>query len=137
MTHTSQLVKGVGDGIGVSGSQMNVDCGTVNGAVPKPGLEGKKVKAILIAVGRVRVAQGVGGETGVHAKLYFVVKDDFLEPLLIHGVVRIGLLSKEPGMGLEMAGAGIPIISNILTNAFRNGDKTVGVVLGYRDVKPV
>ena len=78
MGNTSQLVKGVRDSIGVSGSQMNVNRGTVNGAVAKPGLEGEKVKAILITVSGVGVAQGVCRETGIHAKLYFVFKDNFL-----------------------------------------------------------
>ena len=53
MAGPSQLVKGIDDGIGVRGSQVDVDCGAVDGAVTKSGFKGQEVKAVLVAVGSV------------------------------------------------------------------------------------
>ncbi len=116
---------------------MDVDRGTVDGAVAQPGLQGKKVQAILITVGSVSVAEGVRAKACIQAKRFPAVKNDLLEPLLIHRPVPVGLLGKQPGFGLHMDGAGIPVLPDMPADALRDGDVTVGMVFGYRDIKPV
>ena len=125
MKATSQLVKRIRNGIRGGGSQMDVDCGTVDRAVSKSGFQGEKVKAVLITVGSVSVAEGVRTEAVIHAKQLPAVKNDPLEPLLIHGIALIRLLGKQPGFGFHMTGAGIPVIPDILADALRDGDITV------------
>ena len=104
---------------------MDGDCGTVDRAVSKSGFQGEKVKAVLITVGSVSVAEGVRTEAVIHAKQLPAVKNDPLEPLLIHGIALIRLLGKQPGFGFHMTGAGIPVIPDILADALRDGDITV------------
>ena len=104
---------------------MDVDCGTVDRAVSKSGFQGEKVKAVLITVSSVSVAEGVRTEAVIHAKQLPAVKNDPLEPLLIHGIALIRLLGKQPGFGFHMTGAGIPVIPDILADALRDGDITV------------
>lgn len=43
---------------------MDVDCGTVEGAMPKPGFQGKEIQAVLIAVGSVSVTKLVEATNG-------------------------------------------------------------------------
>ena len=104
---------------------MDIDCGTVDRAVSKSGFQGEKVKAVLITVSGVSVAERMRAEAVIHAKQLPVAKDDPLEPLLIHGSANIGLLRKEPGPGFHMAGTGMPITPDILTDTFRDGDIAV------------
>jgi len=104
---------------------VDVDCGTVEGAMPKPGFQGKEIQAVLIAVGSVSVAQGMGAEAGVHAKGVPAVQNDPLEPLLIHRPGTVGLLGKQPGFRLHVCGAGIPVLPDIPADALRDGDITV------------
>lgn len=104
---------------------MDVDGGTVDRAVAKSGFQGEKVKAVLITVGGVSVSERVRAEAVIHAKRIPAVKNDPLEPLLIHGIVPIRLLGKEPGFGFHMAGAGIPVLPDIPADALRDGDITV------------
>ena len=73
----------------------------------------------------IRVAEGVRTEAVIHAKQLPAVKNDPLEPLLIHGIALIRLLGKQPGFGFHMTGAGIPVIPDILADALRDGDITV------------
>ena len=104
---------------------MDIDCGTVDRAVSKSGFQGEKVKAVLITVSGVSVAERMRAEAVIHAKQLPVAKDAPVEPLLIHGIAPIRLLGKQPGFGFHMAGAGIPVIPDILADALRDGDITV------------
>ena len=104
---------------------MDIDCGTVDRAVSKSGFQGEKVKAVLITVSGVSVAERMRAEAVIHAKQLPAVKNDPLEPLLIHGIALIRLLGKQPGFGFHMTGAGIPVIPDILADALRDGDITV------------
>lgn len=135
MAGPSQLVKGIDDGIGVRGSQVDVDCGAVDGAVTKSGFKGQEVKAVLVAVGSVGMAERMSAEAGIHAKCFPALKDDSLEPLLIHGFAGIGLLGKKPCFRLQMVRAGIPIMPDVLAYTLGNGYKAVRVVFGNRDIK--
>lgn len=104
---------------------MDVDSGTVDRAVSKSGFQGEKVKAVLITVGGVSVSERMRTEAVIHAKRIPAVKNDPLEPLLIHGIAPIRLLGKEPGFRFHMTGAGIPVLPDILADALRDGDITV------------
>ena len=125
MDTTSQLVKRVDGRIRASSSQVDIDGGAVDGAVTEAGSQGEEVEAVLIAVCGIGMAQGVGTEAAVHTKSLFMFQKDLLEPLLIHGSANIGLLRKEPGPGFHMAGTGMPITPDILTDTFRDGDIAV------------
>ena len=104
MAGPSQLVKGIDDGIGVRGSQVDVDCGAVDGAVTKPGFKGQEVKAVLVAVGSVGMAERMSAEAGIHAKCFPVLKDDSLEPLLIHGLWALVCWVKSHVLGFKWSG---------------------------------
>lgn len=47
---------------------MDIDCGTVDRAVSKSGFQGEKVKAVLITVSGVSVAERMRAEAVIHAK---------------------------------------------------------------------
>lgn len=104
---------------------MDIDCGTVDRTVAKPGLQGKKIKSILITVSRKSVTKRMRAEAWVHAKPSLLVKDDSLEPLLIHGIAAVRLLGKQPGFGFHMAGARIPVSTDIAADALRDGNVAV------------
>lgn len=115
---------------------MDVDRGTVDGTVAQPGFQGKKAEAVLVAVSRVGMPKGMGAEAAVQAEGFPMGKEDPLEPLLIHRVVCICLLSKKPGLGPHVSGTGIPIIPDSRADTFWNGDITVRAVFGHRDIEP-
>lgn len=128
MGDTSQLVKRIDDCIVCRDCQMDIDGSTIDRTVAEAGFQGKKVHAILIAVGGISVAQGMGTETAVHAKLSFLVKNDLLEPLFIHWLFHVSLLGKKPGFWTHMGGAGIPVTEDIAADTFRDRDIPVRVV---------
>ena len=134
MDGTSQLVKRIDNRAAGRGSQVDINSRTVDGMVAEIRSQGKKIHAVLIAVCCISVAQGMGTETAVQPEFILLVKDDLLEPLLIHWLLYVCLLGKEPGSGAHVPGAGIPVIPDILTKAFRDWDIAVRMVFGDRDI---
>ena len=95
MARTSHPVKGADSAAGAVACQMDIDDGRMDGLMSQEGLDGEKVRAVLVKVGAESVAEGMAGDTLRPAQPAFVCMDMSGKEKGVDGLVPAGLFRKK------------------------------------------